>query len=334
MRAHAVVLGGAGFVGSHLCERLLLDGWQVTAVDSLITGALENVQTFAEHPAWDLLVADVTQTIPVSSAVDVVFNLASPASPADYLKYPLETLWAGAAGTRNGLQLARQTSARFVMVSTSEVYGDPLIHPQLEQYWGNVNPVGLRSVYDEAKRFAEAITMSFGRQHAVDVGIVRVFNTFGPRMRAGDGRAVPTFITQALRGVPLSVHGDGQQTRSLCYVDDLVNGLVRMGAARGVTGPLNLGNPHEITMLDLAHWIRALTSSQSEIQFVDPMPDDPAVRRPDIGMAQRVLGWEPQVSVEQGLVNTIDHFRRTPAANVVDLAELERRRSLAARSAR
>ncbi|WP_457208398.1 UDP-glucuronic acid decarboxylase family protein [Nocardioides sp. P5_C9_2] len=306
-----VVTGGAGFLGSHLCERLLAEEHRVTCVDSFLTGRPENVAHLAEHPGFDLVEADVTEGLPVTGRVDVVLHLASPASPADYLRLPVETLHVGAVGTLHALTLAREHAARFLVASSSEVYGDPRVHPQPESYWGHANPVGPRSVYDEAKRFAESLTTAFRTTHGVDTAIVRLFNTFGPRLRVDDGRAVPTFIRQALRGEPLTVTGDGSQTRSLCYVDDAVEGLLRL-VRSGHPGPMNLGNPREMSVLDLALLVRDLAGSTSEIAFVPRPVDDPTVRRPDIALAGRELGWRPVVPLEEALMRTIRWYRDRP----------------------
>ncbi|MER5890865.1 UDP-glucuronic acid decarboxylase family protein [Streptomyces sp. NPDC001941] len=309
----AVVTGGAGFIGSHLCGSLLDAGYEVLCLDNFLTGRPENVSHLMDRQGFTLTGCDVVHGVEVQGPVDAVLHFASPASPADYLRHPLATLRVGAEGTRHALELATAKGARFVLASTSESYGDPLVHPQPESYWGNVNPVGPRSCYDEAKRYAEALTMAYVRQHGTDAGIVRIFNTFGPRMRPGDGRVVPTLIRQALEGEPLTVTGDGSQTRSLCYVDDLVAGVLRMTAARGFTGPVNLGNPHELTMLELAQWIARLTSSRSEVVSI-PMPaDDPRRRRPDTTLAQSALGWSALTPVEEGLRRTIAWFAGVPA---------------------
>jgi dTDP-glucose 4,6-dehydratase len=300
----AVVTGGAGFIGSHLCERLLAEGGDVVCMDNFLTSGLHNIEHLMQHPRFRFSYRDVCQGLEVDGPVDAVFHLASPASPTDYLRLPLETLRVGSAGTWNALDLAASKNARFLLTSTSESYGDPQIHPQTEDYWGNVNPVGPRSVYDEAKRFGEALTMAYRRSRDVDAKIVRIFNTFGPRMRPDDGRAIPTFVRQALEGKPLTVTGDGTQTRSLCYVDDMVGGLVQMMAGEH-GGPVNLGTPHEVSMLHLAGWIIELTGSSSEIQLVPRPQDDPEKRRPDITMARELLGWEPKTTVERGLRETI-----------------------------
>ena len=305
----AVVLGCAGFVGSHLCEHLIARGWAVLGVDNLLTGVRQNLSLFHDRNEWEFLCCDVTEGIDVDGDVDTVFHLASPASPKDYLAYPIQTLLAGSLGTQSALDFARAKHARMVLASTSEVYGDPLVHPQCEEYWGNVNPIGPRSVYDEAKRFAEALTMAYHRTYNVDVGIVRLFNTFGPRMRVHDGRAVPTFICQALAQEPITVTGSGQQTRSLCFVDDTVNGLIAMAEARGVTGPINVGGSEEISMLDLARWVRDLVGSTSRIEHVAEVADDPVVRRPALDRAHNQLGWASTVDIRDGLLRTIAHMR-------------------------
>ncbi|MDT0566256.1 NAD-dependent epimerase/dehydratase family protein [Streptomyces sp. DSM 3412] len=305
---HAVVTGGAGFVGSHLCTALLDSGVDVTCVDDLSTGRLDNVAALRGRPGFTMLEADVSEGIPVERPPDLVLHFASPASPADYLRLPLHTMDTGSLGTRHALELAHASGARFLLASTSEVYGDPQQNPQNERYWGHVNPVGPRSVYDEAKRFGEALTTAHAGTKGTDTGIVRLFNTYGPRMRGHDGRAVPTFVRQALAGEPLTVTGDGRQTRSLCYVDDTVRGVLA-AAAHGMRGPVNIGNPGEITMLDLARLVIILTGSDSEIRFIERPTDDPALRCPDITLAQDKLGWEPRVAPEDGLRRTIAWFR-------------------------
>ena len=303
-----VITGGAGFIGSHLCERFLAEGGHVVCVDNLITGRPKNVEHLFDEPRFTFAGADVSKGIEVEGSVWAVLHFASPASPIDYLRYPIQTLKVGALGTHNALGLAKAKGARFLLASTSEVYGDPKQHPQKEDYWGNVNPIGPRGVYDEAKRFAEAMTMAYHRAHGVQTRIVRIFNTIGERMRADDGRAVPNFVMQALRGQPLTVYGDGSQTRSIGYVSDLVEGIWRL-LHSDVVDPVNIGNPEEVSMLDLAKTIIRITDSRSDIRF-DPLPtDDPTVRRPDITRAQELLGWEPQVSLEQGLERTVDWFR-------------------------
>jgi dTDP-glucose 4,6-dehydratase len=313
-----VVTGGAGFIGSHLCDRLLADGHEVVVLDSLITGNLENIAHLFGREEFLFIKHDVTNFIHVQGAVDAVLHFASPASPVDYLELPIQTLKVGALGTHKALGLARAKGARFLLASTSEVYGDPLVHPQPESYWGNVNPIGPRGVYDEAKRFAEAITMAYRRVHGLETRIVRIFNTYGPRMRLNDGRVVPNFIGQALRGEPLTVYGDGSQTRSFCYVDDLVEGIVRLLHSDEVE-PVNLGNPSEVSILEFAQIINRMTGNKAGI-VRRPLPqDDPKVRRPDISKARRVLGWEPRISLEEGLARTIAYFR-----DRTDLAERTR----------
>ncbi|GHG24891.1 epimerase [Streptomyces albogriseolus] len=309
---HAVVTGGAGFVGSHLCKALLDAGAAVTCVDDLSTGRPENVAPLLDRPGFTLVQADVAQELPVRRRPDLVLHFASPASPADYLRLPLHTMETGSAGTRNALTLAHESEARFVLASTSEVYGDPQQNPQDERYWGNVNPVGPRSVYDEAKRFGEALTTAHAETYGTDTCIVRLFNTYGPGMRGHDGRAVPTFVRQALAGEPLTVTGDGRQTRSLCYVDDTVAGILA-AAAHGMRGPVNIGNPAEISMLGLARLVVALAGSSSEVRYIERPVDDPAVRCPDITLARDKLGWEPRVGAEEGLRRTIDWFRAEAA---------------------
>jgi len=304
----ALVTGGAGFIGSHLCDRLLHEGWRVLCLDNLITGNAANVVACAEHPAFRFIDHDVTRAIEIDEPLTWIFHFASPASPVDYERLKIQTIKVGTLGTHNALGLARRHGARFLLASTSEVYGDPLVHPQSERYWGNVNPIGPRGVYDEAKRAAEAFTMAYHRTHGLDTRIARIFNCYGPRMRPADGRAVPTFIASALRGEPVPVFGDGSQTRSLCYVDDLVEGTLRL-MRTSETLPVNLGNPHELTVLDLARTIIELTGSQSTIAF-RPLPeDDPRQRCPDIGRARELLGWEPRVPLRDGLARTIAWFR-------------------------
>jgi dTDP-glucose 4,6-dehydratase len=303
MTGRRVVMGGAGFVGSHLCDRLLERGDQVVCVDDFSTGRRSNVAHLADHPGFTLVEADVSRTLPVEGAVDGVLHLASPASPPDYLSRPLETLAVGSEGTRRGLDLAERHGARFLLASTSEVYGDPAVHPQSETYWGHVNPVGPRSVYDEAKRFAEALTMAYHRQNGTDVGIARIFNTYGPRLRPDDGRVVSNFLLQALRGEPLTVYGDGSQTRSLCFVTDEVDGLIAL-LDSSVTGPVNIGNPDEYTVLELARAVVDLIGSASEIVHLPLPTDDPTRRQPDITIARTVLGWEPVIGLREGLART------------------------------
>ena len=303
-----VITGGAGFLGSHLSERLLADGCSVICLDNFCTGTPANVAHLIENPAFRLMRYDVTEYLYVGGPVDAVLHFASPASPVDYLELPIETLKVGSIGTIHALGLAREKGARFLLASTSEVYGDPLVHPQGEDYWGNVNPVGPRGVYDEAKRFAEALTVAYGKNHKADTKIVRIFNTYGPRMRPNDGRAIPTFISQALRGEPITVAGDGSQTRSVCYVSDLVEGVLRL-LRSSHPGPMNIGNPGELSVLELAEMIRRMTGSQSPITFIPRPQDDPMVRQPRIGLAHDVLGWKPEVGLEEGLGRTIEWFR-------------------------
>ncbi len=304
-----VVTGGAGFLGSHLCRRLLDRGDTVVAVDNLVTGNLDNLSELSAHPEFSFVHSDVSNFLHIPGPVDAVLHFASPASPADFERIPIQILKVGSRGTLNTLGLAKDKGARYFLASTSEVYGDPLVHPQPETYWGNVNPLGPRGVYDEAKRFAEALTMAYHRHHGVDVRIVRIFNTFGEQMRPDDGRVVSNFIVQALAGRPITIHGDGKQTRSFCYVNDEVTGLLALLDSDYV-GPVNIGNPHEFTVLELAEKVLALTGSTSELQF-DPRPvDDPAQRRPDLTLARSVLGWEPQVSLDEGLARTAAWFAK------------------------
>ena len=304
----AVVTGGAGFLGSHLCERLLDEDWQVVCLDSFLTGDEANLERFRDREGFEVAAVDVTEPIEIRGEIDWVMHLASPASPIDYLELPIQTLEVNSIGAQNALELALSKDAGFFLTSTSEVYGDPKEHPQKETYWGNVNPVGPRSVYDEGKRYAEAITMAYHRRHGIPVRIVRIFNTYGPRMRRRDGRAVPTFLSQAIRGEPLTVHGDGTQTRSLCYVDDLIEGFWRF-VHIDTTGPLNLGNPQEVTMLELAHLIASAAGSRSEVVFTERPVDDPEVRRPDITLARKELGWGPKVPLQEGLARTVEWAR-------------------------
>ena len=302
-----VVTGGAGFLGSWVCERLLEQSAEVVCVDNFVTGSAENLAAVAADRRLSMLDRDVCTGLDVPGPVDWVLHLASPASPVHYLRLPIETMLAGSQGTLHALELAARTGARFVLASTSEVYGDPQLHPQPETYWGNVNPVGPRSVYDESKRFAEALTRAFRVERGVDTGIVRIFNTYGPRMQADDGRAVPAFMSQALRSEPITVAGDGSQTRSLCYVEDTVSGLLAM-AGSGEAGPVNIGSSVEVSMLELAQCIRDLAASTSEIRFVDLPADDPRLGRPDTARAERLLGWRPQVPLEEGLRLTLRWF--------------------------
>jgi dTDP-glucose 4,6-dehydratase len=302
-----VITGAAGFIGSHLSETLLDRGHSIVGIDNLITGDIANIAHLTGRD-FEFVKYDVTNFISVAGPVDVVFHWASPASPVDYLEWPIPTLKVGALGTHNALGLAKAKGARFVIASTSEVYGDPLEHPQRESYWGNVNPVGPRGVYDEAKRFAEAITMAYHRYHGLDAKIVRIFNTYGPRMRINDGRAVPTFIAQALRNEDVTIFGSGSQTRSFCYISDLVDGILRLMDSP-LNDPVNIGNPHEMSIEDMARLIIRMTGSSSRVVF-RPLPtDDPKVRQPDITRARTLLGWEPKVPLEQGLAATIDYFR-------------------------
>src|SRR5512146_1516470 len=304
----AVILGAAGFIGSHLADRFVAEGWRVTGVDNLITGTRRNLEHLAREPRFDLVEADVCGPLDLPGPIHAVLDFASPASPIDYLEHPFETLHVGSIGVENALKLAKRAGAPFLLSSTSEVYGDPLEHPQRETYWGNVNPIGPRAVYDEAKRFAEAITMAYRRYEKVDVRIARIFNTYGPRMRLDDGRVVPTFVAQALRGEPITMFGDGSQTRSFCYVDDEVEGLWRL-LHSNFQDPVNVGNPHELTILEFARAVQRLVGSHVEIVH-KPLPeDDPKVRRPDITRAREVLGWEPKVAFDEGMRRTIAWFR-------------------------
>ena len=307
-----LITGGAGFIGSHLCDHLLGQGHEIIAMDNLSTGSTDNIAHLAGDQSFQFIRHDVTSYIYVEGHLDAVLHLASLPSPVDYLNLPIQTLKVGALGTHKALGLAKAKGARFLLASTSEVYGDPLVHPQPEEYWGNVNPVGPRGVYDESKRFAEALAMAYHRYHGVETRIARIFNTYGPRMRLDDGRVVPNFVRQALAGEPLTVYDDGRRTRSFCYISDLVEGLVRL-LDSGEVLPVNLGNPDELTILEFATTVLRVTGSHSEITFVHPADertrDDPMVRQPDISRARRVLGWEPVVPLETGLVKTIDWFR-------------------------
>src|SRR5262245_4202230 len=308
-----LVTGGAGFLGSHLCDRLLAEGHDVVAMDNLLTGNLRNVAHLEENPRFRFVKHDVTHFIRVDGALDAVLHFASPASPIDYLELPIQTLKVGSLGTHNALGLAMAKQARFLLASTSEVYGDPLVHPQPETYWGNVNPIGPRGVYDEAKRFSEAMTMAYHRSHGVDTRIARIFNTYGERMRPRDGRVVPALISQALAGEPMTVFGDGSQTRSFCYVSDLIEGIYRL-LISNETDPINIGNPSELSVLEFARTIRTLTGSSSEIVF-KPLPvDDPRVRQPDVTRARKLLDWEPRVELREGLRRTVDFFRQESAS--------------------
>ncbi len=338
--SRAVVTGGAGFLGSHLCDRLIARGCEVLCVDNLLTGREENIAHLLGHPGFRFIRHDLSDPLTVEGPLDAVLHFASPASPKDYLEFPIHTLKVGAYGTHNALGLARVNGARFLLASTSEVYGDPLVNPQAETYWGNVNPISPRGVYDEAKRFGEAMTMAYHRYHGLDTRIVRVFNTFGPRMRPHDGRVISTFIVQALRGEPLTVQGDGTQTRSFCYLDDMIAGLLavldlpsdrspeeRMDrvflytsreAEDSIHHPINLGNPDERSVLDIARMILAVAGSQSPLRFLARPVDDPRVRRPDISRATRLLGWTPRVSIEDGIRRTVDYFRGLAERGLLD----------------
>ncbi len=308
-----LITGGAGFIGSHLCDRYLAEGHEVIAMDNLSTGSTDNIAHLAGHPRFSFIKHNVTQYIYLSGPLDMVLHLASLPSPVDYLNFPIQTLKVGAMGTHNALGLTLAKNAKFLLASTSEVYGDPLVHPQDESYWGNVNPVGPRGVYDESKRFAESMTMAYHRYHNVSTRIVRIFNTYGPRMRADDGRVVPNFICQALRGEPLTIYGDGSRTRSFCYVDDLVEGIVRLMES-DASDPVNLGNPNEMSILEFAALVKDVTGSKVDIGFIQPtderIRDDPQVRRPDITRAKALLKWEPQVPVVTGLTRTAEYFRK------------------------
>jgi dTDP-glucose 4,6-dehydratase len=306
-----LITGAAGFLGSHLCDRFIKEGYHVIGMDNLITGDLRNIEHLFELPQFEFYHHDVTKFIHVSGPLDYILHFASPASPIDYLKIPIQTLKVGALGTHNCLGLAKDKKATILVASTSEVYGDPLVHPQNEDYWGNVNPVGPRGVYDEAKRFMESITRAYHTFHGVDIRIVRIFNTYGPRMRLNDGRALPAFIGQALRGENLTVFGDGSQTRSFCYVDDLIEGIYRLLHSR-YTMPVNIGNPHEISLLEFAQEVLKLTGSQVKIEFRELPVDDPKQRRPDITRAKEILGWQPTVDRAKGLQVTYDYFRSLP----------------------
>jgi dTDP-glucose 4,6-dehydratase len=314
--ARIVITGGAGFIGSHICERFIAEGDDVICMDNFLTGSPDNIAHLLGNPQFTFIEQNVTTYLYVKGPVDAILHFASPASPIDYLELPIETLKVGSLGTHKALGLAKEKGARFLLASTSEVYGDPLVHPQSEDYWGNVNPIGPRGVYDEAKRFAEALTMAYHRTHKVDTRIVRIFNTFGERMRQDDGRAVPNFIGQALRGEPLTVYGDGSQTRSFCYISDLIEGIVRL-LRSDYSEPVNLGNPNELTILEFAKIVVRLSGTRSGITFRSLPVDDPKVRQPDISRARALLNWEPQVDLEEGIARTLSHFRRpmtSPAA--------------------
>ncbi len=305
-----LITGGAGFIGSHLCDRFLAEGHDVIAMDNLITGRVANIEHLAGNEHFRFIKQDVTEYLYIDGPLDAVLHFASPASPKSYLDYPIQTLKVGALGTHKALGLARTKGARFLLASTSEVYGDPLVHPQREEYWGNVNPVGPRGVYDEAKRFAEAMTMAYHRVHGLDTRIARIFNTHGPRMALDDGRVVPNFVGQALRGEPLTVHGDGSQTRSFCYIDDLVEGIYRLLMAEDLHEPINLGNPEEISILEFALKINEITGNTAGIVYQPRPVDDPSRRCPDITKARELLGWEPKVGLEEGLRRTIEWFKQ------------------------
>ncbi len=309
-----LVTGGAGFLGSHLCEKLLGLGHSVICLDNLLTGSLENIQGLKQNPHFQFIQADVSKPIQIDGALQAILHFASPASPVDYLQYPIQTLKVGSLGTHNALGLAKATGAKFLLASTSEVYGDPQVHPQPETYWGHVNPVGPRGVYDEAKRFAEAMTMAYHRVHNVNTRIIRIFNTYGPRMRMKDGRAIPAFITQAIRGEPITLHGDGSQTRSFCFVSDLVDGILKL-LDSDQHDPVNIGNPNEMTIRELAQQIVRLTQSTSRIIETERPVDDPERRKPDITLAQKKLGWKPTVPLEVGLRETVAWFQQKLAVS-------------------
>ncbi|XRQ09008.1 NAD-dependent epimerase/dehydratase family protein [Actinomadura welshii] len=307
-KRRAVVTGGAGFLGSHMCERLLNDGYEVICLDNYSSGDADNLRDIEGHAAFHLRTCDVSSLVAVRGSVDLVVHLAALASPMDYLAWPMQSLEVGSIGTTRVLEFAREKQARVILASTSEVYGDPAVHPQTEDYWGNVNPVGPRAVYDEAKRFGEAAASAYRRLHGLDTGIVRIFNTFGPRMRTNDGRVVPSFVSQALADLPITIHGDGRQTRSLCYVDDLIEGIVRM-CHSDHPGPINIGNPEEMTVLEIAQLIKEIAGASSSLVYGKAMTDDPWRRCPDISLARSVLGWRPKLTVREGLEQTVDWFR-------------------------
>jgi dTDP-glucose 4,6-dehydratase len=307
---HAVVAGGAGFLGSHLCDRLLTQGFRVTSLDNFITGNAKNIAHLSDHPDFESVTQNIIEPFTLTGDVDIVYNLASPASPVDYLELPIETLLVGSIGTHNTLELARQKGAKYFMASTSDVYGDPTVHPQTEEYWGNVNPNGTRSCYDEAKRYAEAAVFAYKRKYNVDIKVIRIFNTYGPRMRVNDGRVVPAFLSQALKNEPITVFGTGLQTRSFCYVSDLIDGIFKLSMS-SQTGPINVGNPIERTMIEFAEETIKATGSSSKITFVPlPTEDDPKQRKPDITKAKTLLGWQPKVELAEGLTNTISYFKQ------------------------
>lgn len=308
-----LVTGGAGFIGSHLCERLLQDGHDIICIDNLITGSSKNIEHLISRDNFKFIQHDVTKHIDIEGKLDYVLHFASPASPVDYLQFPIQTLKVGSLGTHNALGVAKSKGAKFLLASTSEVYGDPLIHPQPESYWGNVNPIGVRGCYDESKRFGEAITMAYNRMHKIDTRIIRIFNTYGERMRRQDGRVIPNFIDQALKDKPITVYGKGAQTRSFCYISDLVDGIVRLMSLE-YSLPVNLGNPNEMTVLELAELIVKITSSKSRIEFKELPQDDPKQRKPVISLARKMLKWEPQIKLEEGLNRTIEWFKKTNPA--------------------
>ncbi len=313
-----LVTGGAGFLGSHLCDYLLGQGHRVICLDNFLTGNIKNISHLLGHERFKFYKYDVTEYLFIEEPIDFIFHFASPASPRDYLEYPIQTLKVGALGTHKTLGLAKAKKAKYLLASTSEVYGDPLVHPQTEDYWGNVNPVGPRGVYDEAKRFGEALAMAYHRTHGVDVKIVRIFNTYGPRMRLRDGRVVPNFIPQALQGEPMTIYGDGKQTRSFCYVSDLVRGIYLLAMSK-LNEPVNIGNPNEMTVLQFAEFIKAAVKSKSKIVF-EPLPvNDPQVRQPDITKAKKHLGWEPKVALEEGISKTVEYFRKELGAEKTEL---------------
>jgi UDPglucose 6-dehydrogenase len=307
--ARSVVLGGAGFLGSHICDRLVARGDDVVAVDDLSSGSLNNLSHLSGHPNFTFIRADICDGIPVNGAIDFIFNFASLASPPRYSQRPIHTLRTGAVGTENALALATVSGARMVMASTSEVYGDPVVHPQPESYWGNVNPIGPRSCYDEAKRYAEALCIAFGAEHGTNVGLLRIFNTYGPRLDPEDGRVISNFVNQALAGRPMTIYGDGTQTRSFCFVDDLIDGVLKIGAS-DCRGPVNMGNPYERTMIELAALVNKIAGTDVPLSFVPLPQDDPVQRCPDIALAREILGWEPKTNLEEGLLRTITWFRQ------------------------
>ncbi|MCM8791737.1 MAG: SDR family oxidoreductase [Candidatus Omnitrophica bacterium] len=305
----AVITGGAGFIGSHLCERLVMEGFKIICLDNLSTGKIENIQSLLKNRGFQFIKYDVTKSIKIKGKIDYVLHFASPASPKDYLRLPIQTLKVGSLGTYNTLGLAKEKRAKFLLASTSEVYGDPLVHPQSEEYWGNVNPIGLRGVYDEAKRFSEAMTMAYHRVHKIDTKIARIFNTYGEKMRLDDGRVIPNFISQALSHRPLTVYGKGNQTRSFCYISDLIEGIFRL-ILSNINEPINLGNPVEYKILELAELIIKLTQSKSRIIFKELPVDDPSRRKPDIKTAKRLLKWQPKIMLQEGLIKTINWFKK------------------------